>query len=447
MRKVLKYFPGVLAAGLFLSLFPARAAVFDPESFTLANGLRVIVISNHRAPVVTHMIYYRVGAMDEPPAKTGLAHFLEHLMFKGTKTLKPGEFSAIVARNGGRENAFTSDDYTGYFQTVATDRLETMMRWEADRMSNLTLTDSDIEPERKVILEERNMRVENSPAALLQENVAAVLYRNHPYRRPTVGWAHEVKALTRDDLIGFYRSWYAPNNAVLVLSGDITAAKARPLVEKYYGKIPARTLPARPDWREPPHSAARRVILKHKQVGQATWSRRYLAPSYMVGTREHVYALQVLAEILGGNTTSRLYRRLAVEAKTAAGAGAWYDSNARGPGVFGVYAAPLFGKTVEQVESLVEAEINRLLKDGVTDEEVRNAIVRLQDEAVYARDSIDGPARVLGAAVAIGMTIEDVESWPEQIGKVTREAVNAAAHAVFRDGYSVTGILLPEKSS
>ena len=447
MHKRLWCFPAALAAGILLFLLPARAAVFNPESFTLENGLQVIVITNHRAPVVTHMIYYRVGAMDEPPGKTGLAHFLEHLMFKGTKSLKSGEFSVIVARNGGRENAFTSNDYTGYYQTVATDRLETMMRWEADRMVNLTLTESDIEPERKVILEERNTRVENSPAALLQEHVAVALYKNHPYRRPAIGWAHEVKALTRDDLMRFYRRWYAPNNAVLVISGDVTVARVRPLVEKYYGKIPSRALPARPDWREPPHSAARRVALKHKQVGQPAWSRRFLAPSYRAGAREHVYALQVLAEILGGGSTSRLYRSLAVDAKTAAGAGAWYDPDARGPGVFGVYAAPLPGKTVERVEALVETEIRQLLDKGVTDEEVRNAVVRLQDAAVYARDSISGPARVLGSVLAIGMTVEDVESWPDRIGAVTRDAVNAAARAVLRDDHSVTGLLLPEKSS
>jgi zinc protease len=447
MRKVFWCVPAALAVGVFLFLVPARAAVFNPESFTLKNGLKVIVIPNHRAPVVTHMIYYNVGAMDEPPGKTGLAHFLEHLMFKGTKSLKPGEFSAIVARNGGRENAFTSNDYTGYFQTVAADRLGAMMRWEADRMVNLTLTGSDIEPERKVILEERNARVENSPAALLQEHVDVALYKNHPYRRPTIGWAHEVKALSRDDLMRFYRRWYAPNNAVLVLSGDVTAAKVRPLVEKYYGKIPARTLPARPEWREPPHSAARRVELRHKQVGQPGWSRRFLAPSYRAGAREHVYALQVLAEILGGGSTGRLYRSLAVDAKVAAGAGAWYGPNARGPGVFGVYAGPLPGKTIEQVEALVEKEIRLLLEKGVTEKEVRNAVVRLQDEAVYARDSIGGPARVLGGAVVIGMTIEDVESWPDRVGAVTREAVNAAARAVLRDGYAVTSVLLPEKSN
>ena len=447
MRKRLSWIPAALAAGFLLWPLGALAGVFNPESFTLANGLRVIVISNHRAPVVTHMIYYRVGAMDEPPGKTGLAHFLEHLMFKGTKSLKPGEFSAIVARNGGRENAFTSDDYTGYFQTVASDRLETMMRWEADRMVNLTLTDALIEPERKVIFEERNMRVENSPAALLHEHVNVALYMNHPYRRPAVGWAHEVAALTRDDLLRFYRDWYAPNNAVLVLSGDVTAEKVRPLVEKYYGPIPARVLPSRPDWREPPQAASRRVVLRHRQVGQPTWSRRFLAPSYRTGAREHVYALQVLAEILGGGSTSRLYRSLAIDAKTAAGAGAWYDSNARGPGVFGVYAAPLPGKTVERIEELVEAEIRKLLDRGVTDDEVRTAIVRLQDQSVYARDSINGPARVLGGAVAIGMTIEDVETWPERIGAVTRDAVNAAARAVLRIDHSVTGILLPEESS
>jgi len=447
MRKLFWRTWAICLAAPYLALPSARAAVFNPDTFTLKNGLQVVVIANHRAPVVTQLIYYCVGSMDEPPGKTGLAHFLEHLMFKGTKTLKSGEFSAIVARNGGRENAFTSDDYTGYFQTVASNRLETMMRWEADRMTNLTLVNSDIEPERKVILEERNTRVENNPAALLHEQVDATFFLNHPYRRPTVGWAHEVKALTRDDITQFYRNWYTPNNAVLVISGDVTTEEVRRLAEKYYGPVPSRPLPARPAWREPPRSAASRIILKHKQVTEPSWSRRYHAPSYREGAREQVYALQVLAEIVGGGPTSRLYRKVAVEAKMAAGAGAWYDGNARGPGVFGFYAAPLPGKTVEQIEALVQAEIDRLVKDGVTEEEVRNAVVRLQDEAVYARDSIDGPARTLGGALAIGLKVDDVESWPERIGAVMQDAVNAAARAVLVEKNSVTGILLPEKPS
>lgn len=433
--------------GFFVLTGPAQSAVFNPQSFTLENGLQVVVIPNHRAPVVTHMIYYKVGAIDEPMGKSGLAHFLEHLMFKETKTLKPGEFSAIVARNGGKGNAFTSQDYTGYYQTVAADRLETMMRIEADRMTNLVLRDDAIEPERKVVLEERRSRIENNPRSKLREQANAALFMNHPYRIPIIGWDHEIRALPREDMIAFYRAWYAPNNAVLVLSGDITAERARPLVEKHYGTIRARTLPPRQDLREPPQSAERRVVLKHRQVRQPSWSRRYLAPSYNRGPREQAYALQVLAKILGGGSTSRLYRSLAVEARVAVSAGAWYNPDARGPGAFGFYGSPRPGHEVAEVETLMEREIARILKDGVTEAEVKEAIQRLQDAAVYARDSISGPARIIGGALAIGQTIEDVEAWPERIGAVTVEAVNDAARAVLSKKGVVTAILLPEEST
>ncbi len=226
----------------------AFAKVFSPETFSLKNGLQVVVVSNHRAPVVTQLLIYKVGAMDEPAGKSGVAHFLEHLMFKGTKNLKAGEFSAIVARNGGQENAFTSQDYSGYHQTFAADRLDTMMRIEAERMRNLLLTKKDIEPERKVVLEERNSRVNNNPSALLREEVNAAFYLNHPYRVPVIGWEHEIKALTLEDLVKFYHQWYAPNNAVLIYAGDVSVEKIRPLVEKHYGKIPSASMPKRVVW-------------------------------------------------------------------------------------------------------------------------------------------------------------------------------------------------------
>lgn len=425
----------------------AAAAVFNPETFTLDNGLQVVVIPKKGVPVVSHTIYYKVGAMDEPPAKSGLAHFLEHLMFKGTKTLKPGAFSAIVARNGGRENAFTSQDYTGYYQNVASDRLEKMMEIEADRMTNLVLTDALIEPERNVVLEERRSRIENSPNGKLAELSNAALFMNHPYRIPIIGWEHEIRSLTREDMLDFYRDWYAPNNAVLVLSGDVTAAEVRPLVEKYYGKIPARAVPQRPRWQEPPPDGERRIVLKHKQVQQPSWSRRMLAPSYSTGPEEDTYALQVLAEILGGGSTSRLYRSLAVEQRKAVSAGAWYRPDGRGPGTFGFYGAPRVGNTVEDIETLMEAEIAKLLKDGVTENEVKQAIQRLKDAAIFARDSISAPSRVLGNALVTGRKIEDVEAWPDRIGAVTVDAVNAAARSLLTRKGSVTAILLPEETS
>jgi zinc protease len=434
----------VLFAGLAA---PARAAVFNPESFTLDNGLQVVVVTNRRVPVVTHMLWYKVGAMDEPPGKSGLAHYLEHLMFKGTKTLKPGEFSAIIARNGGQENAFTSQDYTGYYQSVAADRLELMMKLEADRMTNLVLTDAAIEPERQVVIEERRSRVDNNPAAMLGEQVAAALYQNHPYRNPIIGWRHEIETRSREDLLNFYRDWYAPNNAVLVISGDVSADIVRPLAQKYYGVIPARTLPKRVAWREPEPVADRHVVLEDARVRQPAWSRRFLAPSQVYGETKHSYALQVLGEILSGGATSRLYRILVVERKIAVSAGAWYNGRTRGPGTFGFYATPPADGDMDATIAAVNAQIDTLIAEGVTDEEVAKAVRQLQDSAVYARDSYRTPARVFGAALAIGRSVADVEAWPEQIGAVTAGAVNQAIEFVFKNRRSVTALLLPKPAS
>jgi zinc protease len=444
MLRILVRIPALAAAMLVFSGAP-RAAVFNPDSFMLENGMQVVVVSNHRAPVVTHMVWYRAGAMDEAPGRTGAAHLLEHLMFKGTEAYPDGVFSQIVARNGGRENAFTSQDLTGYFQSVAADRLELMMTLEADRMTNLVLKQEDIDTERQVVLEERRSRIENSPGSRLGEQANAAMYMNHPYRNPVIGWEHEIKALTRDDLMKFYRAWYAPNNAILVVVGDVTVEQVRPLAEKYYGSIPRRELAPRVEWREPPPIAAQRVSLTDPQVRQPNWSRRFHAPGYLYGESRHAYALEVLADILGGGTTSRLYRSLVIEQKVAAGAGAWYNPTSRGPTAFGFYGSPLPGGELAQIEAAIEAEIETLLRDGVTEDEVKRSIARLQADAIYARDSLRAPANSLGGALVVGMTVEDVEAWPERIGAVTVDAVNEAARAVLTSEATVTTMLLPEK--
>ena len=425
---------------------PAGAAVFSPDSFTLDNGMQVVVVSNRRAPVVTHMVWYRAGAMDEPPGRTGVAHLLEHLMFKGTEAFPDGVFSQIVARNGGRENAFTSQDFTGYFQSVAADRLELMMELESDRMTNLILSQDDIDTERQVVLEERRSRIENDPGSRLGEQANAAMYMNHPYRNPVIGWEHEIRALTRDDLMEFYRDWYAPNNAILVVVGDVTVDQVRPLAEKYYGRIPARELAPRIDWREPPAKAAQLVTLADPRVRQPSWSRRYHAPGYVYGATEHAYALEVLSDILGGNSTSRIYRSLVVEQKIAASAGAWYSPSSRGPTSFGFYGSPLPGGELGPVEAAMQAEIQTLLRDGVTADEVDRAKARLQADAIYARDSLRAPAHSLGGGLIVGMTVEEIEAWPDRIGAVTVEAVNAAARAVLRSEATVTTVLIPENT-
>jgi zinc protease len=433
-----------VAVVAFAGLSAARATVFNPSTITLANGLQVVVIENHRAPVVTHMVWYRVGAADEVPGKTGIAHFLEHLMFKGTKTVPPSGFSQIVARLGGSENAFTTEDYTAYFQSVAVEHLEEMMKLEADRMVNLVLTDDVVMPERDVILEERRQRIDNDPGAQMMEMTRAALFLNHPYRMPTIGWENEMRGLTTADAIAWHQKWYQPGNAIVVISGDVTMDQVRPLAEKYYGVLPATVAPvrARPD--EPAQFAPRRLTKEDPRVQLASWTRLYQAPSYHRGAKEHAYALEVLAELLGGGTSSRLYRSLVVEQKVATGAGSGYDGDNLDLSTFSLYASAQSGGGVDAIEPAMDAEIARLLKDGVTEDEVARAKKSLQAEAVKARDSLSGPARLVGAALATGSTIEDIEAWPDRIGAVTVADVNAAARAVFDIDYSVTSILLPK---
>jgi zinc protease len=435
---------GLLCAALIAMLAPAaRAGIFNPETFTLGNGLEVVVIANHRAPVVSHMVFYRVGAADEPPGTSGIAHFLEHLMFKGTASIPPGEFSKIVARNGGRDNAFTSWDFTGYFQNVPRDKLEMVMKMEADRMTGLILTDELVLPERDVILEERRQRLDNRPAALLSEQMRAALFQNHPYGIPIIGWANEISGLTRAHALDFYRRHYRPNNAILLVAGDITAAELRPLAEKYYGAVEAGDDIVRVRPQEPQHRAARTVVLKDPRVGQPRWYRDYLAPSYSTGDTGHAYALQVLAELLGGGSTSRLYRSLVVEGQMATSVGAGYDAMALGHSEFSLSALPRDGITVDQVADGVMGEIGKLMAEGVDAEEVTRAKERLQAGAIYARDSLSTGVRLIGMALSVGRAVEDVEAWADRIGAVTPEQVEAAARAVFVDEHSVTGILLP----
>ena len=424
---------------------PALAGVFNPQTFRLDNGLQVVVVPNHRVPVVTQMLWYKAGSADEPPGRSGVSHLLEHLMFKGTKTLAAGEFSRILARNGGRENAFTSYDYTGYYQTVAVDRLELVMEMESDRMTNLVITEDELDIERRVILEERRLRVDNDPSSILAEQANAALFMNHPYRRPIIGWEHEIRAIELDDVLQFYRRWYTPSNAVLVVAGDITAEELRPLAERTYGRIPAADAPPRMRPSEPPQKARRQITLRDSRVRQPSWSRTVLAPSYTAGEKEHAYALEVLAEILGGGATSRVYRTLVVEDKLAVSAGAYYSADSLGPSRFSFYASPRPGVSMKAIEAAMDALVEKLLSDGVSDEEVARAKKHMQAGAIYARDSLSTGARVLGSALASGRTVEDVETWPERIGAVDAAGVNAAARAVIVNSRSVTSLLLPEK--
>ncbi len=427
-------------------LRPAAAQVFDAESFVLPNGLIVVVVENHRAPVVTQMVWYRVGAADETPGKSGLAHFLEHLMFKGTATVAPGAFSALVAENGGVENAFTSRDYTGYYQTVAKDRLESMLRFEADRMANLVLTDAVVAPERDVIIEERRQRIDSSPTAQLDEAMMAALFQNHPYGIPIIGWQHEMAGLTTQDALDFYKRWYGPDNAILVLGGDVTLEEARPLVEKYYGPLaPIGAPAARERVREPPPPAPRSVTLTSAQVSDPLWMRAYLLPHREDLAAGDLEALQLLSEILGGGASSRLYRSLVVEQGLASSAGAYDRSDALDYPTFHVSAQPRQGVELAAVEQAMLAALERLVAEGVTAEELRQAKDRLQASAIYARDEPSTGPRVVGAALAVGETLAEVQAWPERVEAVTVEQVDALLRRFLLPERAVTGYLLPKE--
>jgi zinc protease len=440
----------ILAALLLFAaaaVTPAAAQRFNAESFTLGNGLQVIVLPNHRVPAVTQMVWYKTGAADDPRGKSGIAHFLEHLMFKGTRANPGAAFSALIAQNGGRDNAFTTEDYTVFHETVAKDRLDLAMRLEADRMTGLVLDDAAVLPERDVILEERRMRIDNDPSALLREQVIAGLYLNASYHNPTIGWEHEMRGLGTADALAFYRDWYAPNNAILIVAGDVETAEVRVLAERHFGPLAARSVPPRLRLEEPPHYAAIRLEMKSPRAAQPSWRRFYLAPSYRAGATQHVYALQILAEILAGSAGSRLHKALVLDQKLALSVGAGYSPSALGLAEFGVYATPKPGVPIADIEAAVEAELHRLLEHGVEAEEIAQAARRMQASAIYSQDSLSGPANIVGTALAIGRSLDEVAAWPDKLGAVTPAEVAAAARAVLVERNSATGILLPERTS
>ncbi len=423
---------------------PANAGMFNPETFTLKNGMEVVVIPNHRAPVVAHWVWYKVGSADSPQGKSGLPHFLEHLMFKGTDDIPLGEFSKIVAKNGGNDNAMTSNDFTAYYQMIAKDRLPLVMEMEADRMAHLKLDEQSTLTERDVILEERRQRVDNEPSSLLSEQMSAVQYLHHPYGTPVIGWADEIAAYTQQDALDFYEHWYAPNNAILIVAGDVTADELKPLAEATYGKVAVKDVPERSRVEEPPQRSARQVDLKDARVQQPYLIRTYLAPSYMTAADgREAYALDVLGELLGGGGTSRLYRSVVVEEGLATSAGTYYRGSALDDTTFYLYASPRPGAEMGALEAAVDAEIDKLLQDGVDQAELDRVKKRMLAESVYARDSLSGAARIFGAALTTGQTVDDVEAWPERLAAVTVDDVMAAAKKVLKPARSVTGRLLP----
>jgi zinc protease len=435
-----------LATALAISLFTfvsANASGPEVTHFKLQNGMEVVVIPDRRAPVVTHMVWYRVGAADEPPGKSGIAHFLEHLMFKGTEKNPAGRFSQTLATIGGQENAFTSSDYTGYFQRVTPDRLKMVMEFEADRMAGLKLTDAAVLPERNVVLEEQNSRVANSPAAKLGEEIQAALYLNHPYGRPVIGWRHEIEKLDRKDAIDFYNRWYTPNNAVLVVAGDVAADEVKKLAEETYGKVAQRAeIGPRMRPQEPEQRSVRTVTFSDPRVAQPSLQRNYLVPSATTGKPGESEALEILSQILGSGTNSRLYSKLVIEKPLATSVGAWYQGTALDWSRFGVYGTPRNEVTLRDLEEAIDAVIQDVADKGVTNEELERAKIKLVSDVVYAQDSQAAMARWYGGALTTGLTVESLKTWPDRVQKVTADNVQAAAKSWLDKRRSVTGYLL-----
>ncbi len=443
MTVLKRLLPAVIV--LMSAITPARALDVDVSSFTLGNGMQVVVIPDRRAPVVTHMVWYKVGAADEPQGKAGIAHFLEHLMFKGTPKYPDGAFSRIIRANGGEENAFTSQDYTAYHQRVMKERLPLVMELEADRMQNLVLTDENVLPERAVVQEERRERIENEPGGLLAEQLDAALFTAHPYGKPVIGWMSEVEQLTRQDALDFYDRHYEPANAILIVAGDVTAEEVKTLAEKYYGPLQnKRPVAERRRTAEPEPNAERRVTMRDARASSPSWQRQYMTPAARHLPQREELAMSLLADILGGGNQSRLYQKLTVETKIAAYAGAWFSADMLDYGAFGLYAAPNPGNAIEDVEKAIDDVLADLAAKGITAEELERSRNSVIAGATYLLDSQEALARIFGVSLATGQTIDDIMNWERDIAAVTLEDVNKAARTAFDPKDSVTGILLPE---
>jgi zinc protease len=431
----------LVVAGLLL-IGGRTAAEPVANTFKLANDMQVVVIPDHRVPVVTHMVWYRVGGGEDPWGRSGIAHFLEHLMFKSTDKLKSGEFSRIITRLGGRDNAATTHDTTSYFQRVAKEHLREVMELEADRMVNLRLLEDEVRTERNVILEERRTNVDGNPLSLLSEQMNAALYVNHPYHRPVLGWAHEMASLALPDAAAFYKRYYAPNNAVLVVAGDVTPEEVRPLAQATYGRNkpnPSALRGARP--KDPPDIAARRVRLEDERAGTPVLLRYYRVPSYASAAPGEAEGLELLSWILGGDDTSRTYRKL-VEEQLASTAGSNYESDGLDGGRLAFVVIPVPGVTLERVEAVLDATIGEVLANGVTEAELARAKSALEAQRVFEADNQATLARRYGLGVALGRAIADIDAVPMRMRERTLADVQRIAGNFLRPERSVTGSLV-----
>ena len=422
---------------------PSHAQDAKIFQFALQNGMQVLVVPDHRAPVVTQMLWYRVGAMDDPPGLSGMAHFFEHMMFRGTPSVPGDQFAQTVARNGGTDNAFTTHDYTAFYEQIARDRLKLVMSLDADRMVNLDLSDPNVRTERDVVMEERRMRIDNDPEALMREQMEAALNLSHPYGRPVIGWSEEIRHIGRIEAQDFYEHHYAPNNAILVVAGDVTPQEVRADAEAEYGKVPARSTALRAEFAQPPRLAETRMTIARSDVKLPIFLRIYRVASYTEAKPGEAEALETLAQLMGGDATSALYRELVVKRKLASDAGASYSGYARDSGEFDVYAVPRPGVRLDVLERNVDQVMQSFTASPPKTADLERAKTQLVADAVYRRDSQFAMASAYGQALAVGLTADDVTEWPDRIRAVTGQTVQQVATEDLIKREAVTGYLVP----
>jgi len=427
---------------IFLSKF--AFAEFKPQHFTLKNGLEIVVLENNRVPAVAHSIWYKVGSADEPNGKSGIAHFLEHLLFKGTEKLKPGEFSRIISKNGGKENAFTSKNYTGYFQLIHKSKLELVMSLEADRMKNIKLIEKEFENEKTVVLEERYSRTDNNPSALLSEQINAALYMNHPYRKPIIGWEHEIKNLSLDDVMKFYEKYYAPNNALIVICGDVNLDEVVKIAKKYFGPIKPSKIEKR-DWTiEPTQHAPRKIILDSEDTAIPVFKRHYLVPTYIKSKKESL-VLEVFSEIFGNPSTGMLFEEFVKNKKLATSALAYYYPDGFGHTSFTIGIIPRENVSLEEIEVYLDKYLNKFKKKSFNKEELQNVKKRLVNETIFAQDSLYMGMKIFGSSLTTGYSLKEITNWPNNILEVSVNDLEIYVPNIFNKKNSVTGYLLPIK--
>ena len=417
----------------------------DTHEFKLSNGLKLIVREDHRAPTVAHMVWYRAGSMDETNGRTGVAHVLEHMMFKGTHQVKTGEFSRLVAAVGGRENAFTSRDYTAYFQQVEKSKLEDVMKLEADRMSNLHFDDEEFAKEIQVIMEERRLRTEDNPSSLLNESLMATAFMSSPYRHPVIGWMNDLVNMKAADARDWYRSWYAPNNATVVISGDVDPQQIYKLVQKYYGPAAAHELPVRKPQVEPPQKGLKQVQVK-AAADNAQLSMAWKVPRLEPGKLDdpEPYALELLTAVLDGYDNARLNRVLVKQEKVVNDVGVSYDMVSRGPELFLIGATLAKGKTVDQAQASIRKALEELKQKGVLESELKRIKVRILSEQIYKRDSIFGQAMEIGSNEMAGFSWKDIDYMLEKMQSITPSQVQAVAKKYLVDEGLTVAVLDPQ---